>query len=336
MAEKRMFSKKIINSAKFLRMPSSTQCLYFHLALNADDDGIVEAFAVMRMVGAAEDDLRILVAKNFIVILNEDLVAYIVDWTTHNTIRRDRKTDSIYTELLLQVIPDADIRQKGKGAKEAEYPVMDCCQMEDECQPNASHVPDTCQPCDSQPPDTCRTNDCQMPAPDKISLDKISLDKNIGITDVIPCEQSSHGGSGEEREQMTGENHDVCKQVADLYSRYCVSYPKIRNLSNSRKKAIRARLKQYSMQDFEKLFRMAEESVFLKGANKNNWSATFDWLICDGNMAKVLDGNYADTGRKTVQPSRSPNRFNNFEQRNTDYNQLLAEHYGYSQNTAVM
>ncbi|KLD61706.1 hypothetical protein WP50_00105 [Lactiplantibacillus plantarum] len=64
MAQRRMFSNRITDSAKFLKMPLSSQALYFHLGLHADDDGVVEAFSVMRQTGAVEDDLRILVAKN--------------------------------------------------------------------------------------------------------------------------------------------------------------------------------------------------------------------------------------------------------------------------------
>ena len=82
------------------------------------------------------------------------------------------------------------------------------------------------------------------------------------------------------------------QEIMDMYNEICVSYPSIRNLSDARKKAIKARLKTYDLNDFRLLFYKAEESDFLKGKNKNNWSATFDWLICDSNMAKVLDGNY--------------------------------------------
>ena len=105
----RMFSTRIANSAKFLKMPLSTQALYFHLGLNADDDGIVEAFPVMRTCGAAEDDLKILVAKGYAIILNEDLVTFISDWRENNKIRADRKRDSIYKDLLLRVVPGADL-----------------------------------------------------------------------------------------------------------------------------------------------------------------------------------------------------------------------------------
>lgn len=109
MAERRMFCKKIINSAKFLKMPNETQNLYFHLGLNADDDGIVEAFTTMRLIGATEDSLRILAAKGFIHVLNDDLVSFITDWTEHNKIRSDRKVDSIYKDLLISVIPNVEL-----------------------------------------------------------------------------------------------------------------------------------------------------------------------------------------------------------------------------------
>lgn len=111
MAERRMFSKRVVGSARFLKMPISTQCLYFHLGLNADDDGIVEAYTTIKQIGATEDDLKVLVAKGFCKVLNEDLVTYITDWRENNKLRADRKIDSIYKDLLLQMVPDADVQQ---------------------------------------------------------------------------------------------------------------------------------------------------------------------------------------------------------------------------------
>lgn len=84
------------------------------------------------------------------------------------------------------------------------------------------------------------------------------------------------------------------QQIADMYNEICISFPRLTKLSDSRKKAVRARLNQYAIEDFKRLFTMAEESSFLKGQNNRNWSANFDWLIKDSNMAKVLDGNYTD------------------------------------------
>lgn len=109
MAERRMFSKRIVRSAKFLKMPVSSRELYWQLGVEADDDGIVESFNVMRMTGATEDDLRVLVSKGFVQVLNEDLVAYITDWHENNKLRADRKVDSIYKDLLIQINPDVKL-----------------------------------------------------------------------------------------------------------------------------------------------------------------------------------------------------------------------------------
>lgn len=88
---------------------------------------------------------------------------------------------------------------------------------------------------------------------------------------------------------------DQITTIRELYNSVCGSYPHLVKMSEARKKAIRARLRAgYTVEDFQKLFEMAEASDFLKGKNNRNWSATFDWLVADSNMAKVLDGNYTN------------------------------------------
>lgn len=104
MAERRMFAKKVVTSACFLRMPSTAQLLYFQLGMQADDDGVVEAFTVMRITGSTDDDLRALVDKGFIAILNDDLVAYIEAWKQNNQIRPDRYKPSMYADLLAEYL----------------------------------------------------------------------------------------------------------------------------------------------------------------------------------------------------------------------------------------
>ena len=111
--------------------------------------------------------------------------------------------------------------------------------------------------------------------------------------------------------------------IADMYNDTCVSFPRLKTLSDSRKKAIKARLRVYTLEDFKTLFEKAEASSFLKGSNERNWSANFDWLIKDSNMAKVLEGNYdykPKTGRKEVVPSWA-----NKEQHQYDFNELEKE-----------
>lgn len=103
MAERRMFARSVIGSARFLKMPATSRLLYYDLGMDADDDGVVEAFGVIRKTGATEDDLRVLVSKDFVKVLNEDLVSHITDWKQNNFIRPDRYKPSVHKELLLRL-----------------------------------------------------------------------------------------------------------------------------------------------------------------------------------------------------------------------------------------
>ena len=90
-------------------MPLETQALYFHLCLKADDDGVVEAYPVLKVTGVADDSLRILVSKNFVYPLDRELVLYVVAWNEHNRIRPDRLVKSIHRNLLLEKLPDVKL-----------------------------------------------------------------------------------------------------------------------------------------------------------------------------------------------------------------------------------
>ena len=98
MAQKRMFTMKIVDSDAFLDMPLSSQCLYFHLNMRADDDGFIgNPKKIMRMIGASEDDLKILLAKRFLIIF-EDSVVVVKHWWMHNTLAKDRYHETSYTD----------------------------------------------------------------------------------------------------------------------------------------------------------------------------------------------------------------------------------------------
>ena len=89
MAERRMFAKTIIDSDSFLDMPLSTQALYFHLSMRADDDGFLNnSKKIQRMVGCSDDDLKLLIAKRFIIPFESGVVV-IKHWRIHNYIRSD-------------------------------------------------------------------------------------------------------------------------------------------------------------------------------------------------------------------------------------------------------
>lgn len=85
-----MFTKKITESDAFLEMPLSTQCLYFHLNMEADDDGFVNApKKTVRMIGASEDDLKLLISKRFVLVFDSGIIV-IKHWRMHNTLQKDR------------------------------------------------------------------------------------------------------------------------------------------------------------------------------------------------------------------------------------------------------
>ena len=231
MAERRMFAKTIIDSDAFLDMPLSTQSLYFHLSMRADDDGFINnPKKIQRMVGASDDDLKLLVAKRFIIPFESGIVV-IKHWKIHNYIQKDRYKPTIYQE------------EKQLLMEKENNVYTECIQ-----------------------------DVSALETQDRL---EIELEK------------------GKDKERID------YQLIADMYNNICTSFPSIRSLSEARKKAIAARLKTYTVDDFKTVFENAEASSFLKGGNNRNWTATFDWLMKDANMAKVLDGNYADKGTRS-------------------------------------
>lgn len=98
MSERRMFAKTIIDSDAFLDMPLSSQALYFHLSMRADDDGFVNnPKRIQRTVGASDDDCKLLVMKRFILTFESGVIV-IKHWRIHNYIQKDRYKETVYTK----------------------------------------------------------------------------------------------------------------------------------------------------------------------------------------------------------------------------------------------
>ena len=98
MAKRRMFATTIIDSDAFLDMPASTQLLYFHLSMRADDDGFInKPKSIMRSCGGNDDDMKLLIAKKFIIPFESGIVV-IKHWKIHNLIAKDRYTETKYKE----------------------------------------------------------------------------------------------------------------------------------------------------------------------------------------------------------------------------------------------
>lgn len=98
MAERRMFAKTIIDSDAFLDMPLSTQALYFHLSMRADDEGFINnPKKIQRMVGASDDDLKLLIMKRYVLVFESGVIV-IKHWKIHNYVRSDRFKETVYQE----------------------------------------------------------------------------------------------------------------------------------------------------------------------------------------------------------------------------------------------
>lgn len=106
MAQKRMFDKTITNSDDFIEMPDSSQNLYFHLSMNADDDGFVNNWkSIMRMTGHKEDDLKVLISKNYIIPFDTGVIV-IKHWRINNYLRTDRYVETKFINEKQQLYVD--------------------------------------------------------------------------------------------------------------------------------------------------------------------------------------------------------------------------------------
>lgn len=108
MAQKRMFNNTVIGSDEFLEMPDSSQNLYFHLSMQADDDGFVDNWkSIMRMTGKKEDDLKVLIAKSFVIPFETGILV-IRHWRLNNYIQKDRYKETIHKDEMSLLSMDSN------------------------------------------------------------------------------------------------------------------------------------------------------------------------------------------------------------------------------------
>ena len=159
MARTRMFANAVIGSARFLRLSVGARLLYFDLGMRADDDGAVEAFAVLRICGVGENALQELIDGGFLVLLNDDQVCYITHWHENNTIRKDRYRRGLYYDLIPGREHDDHGAPNGQPSDNQPSTI---------CQPSGSQPSSVCQPSDNQVTTTRQPSDNQMTPQNRI------------------------------------------------------------------------------------------------------------------------------------------------------------------------
>lgn len=182
MAERRMFAKTIVDSDAFLDMPLSSQALYFHLSMRADDDGFVNnPKKIQRMIGCSDDDLKLLIAKRFVLIFDSGVIV-IKHWRLHNTLRKDRYKPTIYQEEFKKLILKSD------GGYTDRLPSG--CQVVAKRLPNGCHVVDESETAKNNESkeineldDGCQTGN-QVATQDRLGKDRLINKTNLQQTEI--------------------------------------------------------------------------------------------------------------------------------------------------------
>lgn len=265
MAQKRMFTMKIVDSDAFLEMPLSTQCLYFHLNMRADDDGFIgNTKRIMKITGASEDDLRLLIAKRFVLTF-EDGVIVIKHWRMHNTLSRDRYAETSYTDEKKMLL----LKDNGSYSLTGGNPIDDTRLIE-------RSVRQTQQ---RRNKDATKTHSDKGLDIDK-DIDKEKDNKLIVSKDTI-CQT------------------DVRRVIKEWNKLQEVGINPIRDIKPSSKRCqlLKGRIREYGIDEVLNAINNVRKSDFLRGENNRGWMITFDWFVKPNNFLKTLEGNYNKEGQ---------------------------------------
>ena len=254
---------KIVDTDAFLDMPLSTQCLYFHLNMRADDDGFIgNPKRIEKIIGANDDDLKLLIAKRF-VILFDDGVIVIKHWRMHNTLSRDRYIETSYTDEKKKLL------LKDNGS----YSLT-----------NGNSIDDTklIERSNRQTQKRRKIYEQKTHSDKDIGLDKDKdKDKEKDINDLIVSKD-------------TIRQTDVQQIINEWNTLEEFGINPVKRMTPKREQAVKARIRQNHMDDILEAIENIRHSSFLQGQNKEGWMITFDWFLKPGNFAKVFEGNYLD------------------------------------------
>lgn len=267
LAQKRMFTMKIVDSDAFLDMPATTQCLYFHLNMRADDDGFIgNPKRIMKITGASEDDLRLLIAKRFVLTF-EDGVIVIKHWRMHNTLSRDRYTETSYIDEKRMLL----LKENGSYSLASGNVIDDTKLIERSNR----------QTHNRRNKDATKTHAEKDIGLDKdIDIDKEKDNKLIVSKDTI-CQT------------------DVRRVVEEWNKLQDVGIAPVTRMKSSSKryKMLQTRIREYGIDDVIKAISKIRESDFLLG-KKTDFIAKFDWFITPTYFPKILDGFYDNSSKE--------------------------------------
>ena len=255
MANRRMFSKELIQSDKFFSMSIKSQLLYFHIGLLVDDDGFSNNYRMyMNVINADEENLYELQKQGYIYVF-ESGVLVVRDFLQSNQIRKDRKVDTIYQDELSLI-----------NVRNNRYFIDD------------NQVATIWQPDDNQVTTKRQPND----GIGKESIDKISVDK---INNIPNINSISNGGDEENKELN---KNDYIKKIIDEWNKI----PELENISN-REKDVEVIISNYGVKNTLKVIDNIKYSKFLRGmTNNSTWKVSLKWIIPKKNFEKILKNGF--------------------------------------------
>ena len=289
MANRRMFSLSVIDTDKFLDMPVSSQLLYFHLGMRADDDGFVSSpKRIARTTNCGDDDLKILATKGYIIPFESGVVV-IRHWRQNNQLRSDRYRETVCKneKATLSIIDNIYIESTNEAPDSIPVGI-----------PNdiPASVPTGKPTVDSMVDGTTYHREPQYSI-GKYSIDKDSIDKS-SIEKVEDRESIDNRGYGGKKERERKEpNETSCPQyssssypqsqqlepndIVDLFNGICTTYPTVNDITQySTALSNSLMFDRYSKADYSTIFQKAEQSSTLKARTHDEESPVdFGWIL---------------------------------------------------------
>lgn len=294
MAAKRMFNIKLIKSDAFTSMPLSTQALYFHLNLEADDDGFISnPKGVQRFVGASDDDLNLLIYKGFLIKFDSGVVV-VKHWRMHNTLKGDRYVETAYQEEGSMLY----LKKNGAYTFDAEQAVT---RLENKWNQNVSKM---------------------FPQSSKVQCSVVESSKELLLPnkenrgEALPSPIATATIETVKQQYTYIPPSGIYVEIQNLYNNICIKLQPVERMTNKRKRFINTLLDNgFIISDFEKAFRRVDESEYFNSLKDGQWKPTFDWIIQEDNMSAVLEGKYDKAFDFKGKNDEKKNKFNNFKGR---------------------
>lgn len=277
MAQKRMFNMKIVDSDAFLDMPLSTQCLYFHLNMRADDDGFVgNPKRIARLISANDDDLKLLLTKRFILAFDSGVIV-IKHWRIHNTLSSKSYTETAYTDekrsLLLKKNKSYSLTEGAPIDDSSLISTQAKKEMQEKCKENAF-----------------------LMHPDKIREEESRLEEKSEVIQHYPSQPTLPESDSSISDEIDCRTKNVrrkdVQQVIDAWNGTGLKQIERITPESKRGDMTRKRIRDYGLDKVLKAIENVKDSKFLCGENKKGWTATYDWFIRPENFQRVLEGNY--------------------------------------------